>query len=906
MHQEHNRQRFILLSLGQRLRRERECLNWTQEQLAEAIGATSMSINRWEHDKAMPQSHYREQLCRVFNLSADILFAPSIDGKGDDLTPQPVWNVPFRRNPFFTGREETITRLHETLHTGKMAALTQVQAISGLGGIGKTQIAIEYAYRYRDEYQATLWIKADTREVLFSDIAAIAELLHLPEKDQHRVVEAIKRWLRKHDEWLLILDNIEDLTMIYEVLPATHSGHILLTTHVQVTGTLAQRIDLDKMEPEEGALFLLRRAKLLPPGALLEEASAALRSQAIQLSQDMDGLPLALDQAGAYLEETSCTPSDYLELYRTRRATLLNRRGATVVEHPESVITTFTLSLAKVERANPAAADLLRLCAFLHPDAIPEEILTEGAPDLGLPLQLVVADALTFHTALGELRTYSLLHRNPETKTLTIHRLMQAVLKDSMDETMQRQWAERTMRAVSRAFPNVKEKGAVTWARCQRCLPHVHICAAHIERWQIASAEAGQLLNQAASYLHSLAYYDQAESLYQQALAIRRQLWGPKHPDVAESLNDLALHYHTRGNYVQAEPLYQQALAIRRQLWGPKHPDVAESLNDLASLYQSQGNYVQAEPLFQRALAISERVQGPEHPHVAISLYNLGDLYRVQDKHAQAEPLLLKGLAICERMVKSTPPDGNDEAKLYVAVGLHLVAKLYLAQGKYTEAGSLCQRALAMREKVLGPEHPRVAQTLTTLARLYHGQGNYMEAEPAYQRALRIQEKVLGPEHPQVVITLEGYAGLLTEMKREAEAATLLATTRHCSTDGTRHRREHLPVSNREGGAKERCSEGGKEDNTKALRAAASQEHAMEPIDRWLEACCARDDSIWTSNAAIMQSYLGWCEQQQQPMSMKALTIALRRRGFLSRLRRTARQNGSQPARGMQGIRILI
>ncbi len=822
MHQEHNRQRFILLSLGQRLRRERECLNWTQEQLAEAIGATSMSINRWEHDKAMPQSHYREQLCRVFNLSADILFAPSIDGKGDDLTPQPVWNVPFRRNPFFTGREETITRLHETLHTGKMAALTQVQAISGLGGIGKTQIAIEYAYRYRDEYQATLWIKADTREVLFSDIAAIAELLHLPEKDQHRVVEAIKRWLRKHDEWLLILDNIEDLTMIYEVLPATHSGHILLTTHVQVTGTLAQ-------------------------------------------PQDMDGLPLALDQAGAYLEETSCTPSDYLELYRTRRATLLNRRGATVVEHPESVITTFTLSLAKVERANPAAADLLRLCAFLHPDAIPEEILTEGAPDLGLPLQLVVADALTFHTALGELRTYSLLHRNPETKTLTIHRLMQAVLKDSMDETMQRQWAERTMRAVSRAFPNVKEKGAVTWARCQRCLPHVHICAAHIERWQIASAEAGQLLNQAASYLHSLAYYDQAESLY------------------------------------------QQALAIRRQLWGPKHPDVAESLNDLASLYQSQGNYVQAEPLFQRALAISERVQGPEHPHVAISLYNLGDLYRVQDKHAQAEPLLLKGLAICERMVKSTPPDGNDEAKLYVAVGLHLVAKLYLAQGKYTEAGSLCQRALAMREKVLGPEHPRVAQTLTTLARLYHGQGNYMEAEPAYQRALRIQEKVLGPEHPQVVITLEGYAGLLTEMKREAEAATLLATTRHRSTDGTRHRREHLPVSNREGGAKERCSEGGKEDNTKALRAAASQEHAMEPIDRWLEACCARDDSIWTSNAAIMQSYLGWCEQQQQqPMSMKALTIALRRRGFLSRLRRTARQNGSQPARGMQGIRILI
>src|SRR6266446_760551 len=220
----------------------------------------------------------------------------------------PLWNVPHRRNPFFTGRENVLQRLHEALTRQSTAVLTQVhtQAISGLGGIGKTQTALEYAYRYRDEYRAVLWAKADTREALNADFVSIAGLLHLPEhaaQEQRLAVAAVKRWLEQATDWLLILDNADELPMVRDFLPTAGNGHVLLTTRARPMGPLAQRVELDTMEPEEGALLLLRRAGVLPPGASLATASAADRAQALQLVKELGWLPLAIDQAGAYLEE---------------------------------------------------------------------------------------------------------------------------------------------------------------------------------------------------------------------------------------------------------------------------------------------------------------------------------------------------------------------------------------------------------------------------------------------------------------------------------------------------------------------------------------------------------------------------------------------------------------------------
>src|SRR5437588_3665721 len=267
----------------------------------------------------------------------------------------PLWNVPYQRNSFFTGREQVLTQLHNTLSAGQATALTQSQAISGLGGIGKTQTAVEYAYRYQHDYDAILWIRADSRETLISDFVTLAHLLKLPEQqeqDQRLMVEAVKRWFHDRARWLLIFDNADDLIMTRDFLPVGGQGHILLTTRAQATGSIAQRIEVERMDPEEGTLFLLHRANILALDVPLATASQVDRLKASEIVQEMGGLPLALDQAGAFIEETQCGLAAYLQLYRTRQADLLIRRGKLVTDHPDSVATTWSLSIAKLEQAN--------------------------------------------------------------------------------------------------------------------------------------------------------------------------------------------------------------------------------------------------------------------------------------------------------------------------------------------------------------------------------------------------------------------------------------------------------------------------------------------------------------------------------------------------------------------------
>ncbi len=208
-----------------------------------------------------------------------------------------IFNVPYQRNPHFTGRDRVLQDLHAAVTTGTETASIQTHAISGLGGIGKTQTAVEFAYRYHDEYKDVLWAKADSREALMSGFVAIAGLRDLPEKDaqdQNLAVAAVKRWLETTADWLLILDNADDLAMVREFLPSAGKGHVLLTTRAQATGGI-QGIEIKKMEPGEGALFLLRRAKRIANDAPLDQASAADRAQTEEISKEMDGLPLALD-----------------------------------------------------------------------------------------------------------------------------------------------------------------------------------------------------------------------------------------------------------------------------------------------------------------------------------------------------------------------------------------------------------------------------------------------------------------------------------------------------------------------------------------------------------------------------------------------------------------------------------
>ncbi len=790
-------------SFGQKLRRERKRLHWSQERLAEEIGVSVMSINRWEHDKTLPHPHYRQQLYHILRITDDTLFETPEIPESPVHSGSLICNIPFRRNPLFTGHESLLLRLHEVLYSRQSGMLNQIHALSGLGGIGKTQAAIEYAYRFRNHYSALLWVRAETRETLIQDVCSIALLLKLSEKDeqeQPHILGAVRQWLTQHDGWLLVLDNVENFTLVEEFLPQQGNGHVLLTTRAQATGTLVHRLDLEPLEDYEGALLLLRRAKLLQAEKPLEMAPEAFQKSAKDISYALGGLPLALDQAGAYIEETRCYLTDYLHRLRTHQKSLLSRRGHLCTDHPEPTYTTMSLCIEKVVQENPLAYELLRLCAFLSPDAIPEEIIARGGSEDGPLLRLAACDPFILDDALAVLGKYSLLHRHSERKTLALHRIVQTVLKAQMEKETQRQWSERVVRIVNRIVSNGEDVS--TWPDFQQYLPHAEVCAHLIEQEHMVFAEAGDLLNKLGTYLREHGHLLQAEKYLWMAHDICHALFGPLHTTVAQSiediawlyryqekyeeagtlfhqaldvferqgeaqrfniancLNNLAVLYYDQRRFAEAEAFYQQSLMLRKQA-NPQHPDVGESLHNLATLYTSQKRFAEAEPLFQQALALRKQLLGSQHLYVAHSLNNMAILYWKQQKYVQAEDLLHQALPMYERHLGR-----KHRSTMQVLANL---ASCYFVQGRYGEAELLMQQVHTFREHYFGPRHLFVAESSYDLGLLYHAQGKLSDAKLLLHQSLAIREQQLGAEHPLTQKAQASYALSLELPEQDTE-----------------------------------------------------------------------------------------------------------------------------------------
>ena len=652
-----------------------------------------------------------------------------------------------------------MNRLYENFNSSE-----RTQALNGLGGIGKTQTAVEYVYRHRQDYEVVLWSGANTRETLVADYAAIASLLDLPEKnaqDQGEAVAAVKRWLENNSNWLLILDNADEIEIAEEFIPMCETGHVLLTTRAHAIGTVGESNALEKMSPKEGAIFLLRRLRKVKKDEGLKSATPEICAQAEALSTLVDGLPLALDQAAAFIEETPSTLEEYQTLYQSERQELLKRRGKLAEDHP-SVTVTFSLAFKKVADANPAAADLLRVCAFLEADSIPEEIFREGAKQLGDALSSAAESSLALTDAIREAARFSLLRRQPEGRTLSLHRLVQAVLKDEMEEVDKRLWAERAVRAVNEVFPVVEYSN---WPLCNRLIPHAQLLVSLIEEYNLDLPEAARILNRAGYYLRARTQYTEAESLLKRSLVIRERVYRGDHPDVAQSLNDLALLYSHHGRHAEAEPLAMRALTIREKMLGAEHLDVAQSLNNLAWVYFYQGRHAEAEPLSKRALAIREKSLGKEHVLVATSLINLAWIYIRQEKYEDAELLLKRALVIRKKTFGLAHP--------LTANSLEQLAILYESQGRLDEAESLYKNALEINERALGAEHLDTTNIRYSLAVLYDSQGRCEDAKPLFEQTLAIYEKTFGQDHRSVARLLGHYASSLRAIGKESEAEKL-------------------------------------------------------------------------------------------------------------------------------------
>ena len=294
------------------------------------------------------------------------------------LSEPKVFNAPLR-NEFFTGRDSCLAELRRHLANPRSIAFV---GITGLPGIGKTQTAIEYAYRFRFHYSAVLWCRGDSREALIADFLVLATLLRLPQaqdNDREMVVRSVIAWLETTRNWLLVIDNVDDLSLLPKFESAGGAGACLVTTRLPTTDLCDHEVELTPMGPEEGALLLLRRARLLPTTDLTN-APSDRREAAVEISRDVGGLPLALAQAAAFIQEMPSTPAEYVGLYRSVGSVLRSRQGTL---SDLSVTATFSLALERTEVINPAAAQLVRSLAFLEADAIPEEIFTSGGSAFG-------------------------------------------------------------------------------------------------------------------------------------------------------------------------------------------------------------------------------------------------------------------------------------------------------------------------------------------------------------------------------------------------------------------------------------------------------------------------------------------------------------------------------------------
>jgi tetratricopeptide (TPR) repeat protein len=623
---------------------------------------------------------------------------------------QPFWNVPHPRNPAFTGRKDTLSDLRARLTRRGRTALAQ--AISGLGGIGKTQAAVEYAYRHRGDYQAVLWLNAETPAELKAGCGEIARRMDLPypKDDLDRAVETLKGWLKDNTGWLLILDNADEPATLEHFLPEAGHGHVLITTQahdLQVLG-IPDPVELPNLPPGDATEFLLKRCDR-------QDAPAGDREAAGELARALDGLPLALEQAAAYIMNRQTTFRSYLEGYGHRGLKLLEAHAPALGSHPVSVVKTWSANFEAVEEESPATADVLRFSAFLAPDNIPIELISQGAPDLGALVVAAFAEAvgdpLVVNDLLQPLARFSLIRINVEAEVYSIHRLVQEVLKDTMDQPTRRQWRERAVRAASRAFPPVEY---VNWSRCERLLPHALAAVSGLGRDEGQIEEAGRLLNVAADYLATRGQYTEAEPLAREAVGIFRTTLGERHPAYAISLNDLAWLYRVMGRHAEAEPLAEEAVGIFRTALGERHPAYAASLDNLAWLYRETGRHAEAEPLLVEAIEIRRTALGERHPDYAISLHNLAWLYRSMGRHAEAEPLAREAVGIFRTALGERHPA--------YAASLFNLEWLYLQLGRHAEAEPLAEEAVGIFT-ALGERHPAYAASLFNLEWLYHTHG---------------------------------------------------------------------------------------------------------------------------------------------------------------------------------------
>lgn len=659
----------------------------------------------------------------------------------------------------FKGREEFLKQLRRSLERSSDHRATAImgKAVHGLGGVGKTRLAVEYAWQHADEYSAVLCVTADSPENLQRNLADLTGPLVLDLAEHSATEEVIRvaaalRWLQSHPGWFLILDNVDTeaaVVAVEKLLTELRGGQVLITSRLARFSDVVEPLELDVLSPEAGATFLLEKTE--PKGRRGRKLTDNDAAHALELATELDGLALAMEQAGAYIVQLRRSFAEYLTLWRSRKAAVHEWLNATI--HYAGPTNTPLRSVAvtwqtTIDELGEQERKLLNLLAWFAPEPVPLSIFSS--------LDAAEWDQDRFDTAISNLADFSMLTWDVEAETVKVHRVVQEILRTRQGDPQAN--LTTALDLLSNAIPAGNPDDVRTWPAWEPLRPHVAFAAIEGNRFEI-SVPTSYLMGELAILFSAKALHREAETLKRAALAIDEQHFGANSTQVAVRLNNLATTLQATNRLADAEPLMRRALAIDKNSFGAEHPNVAISLNNLAQLLQATNRLAEAEPLMRRALAIDEQSYGAEHPKVAIRLNNLAQLLQATNRLAEAEPVMRRVVTIFEKSYGVDHPN--------VATALNNLASFLQVTNRLPEAEPLMARVVTIFEKFYGEDHPSVATALNNQAQLLKATNRLAEAERLAWRNVTIFMRfglTTGYVHPHMRTALQNYFGILVAM----------------------------------------------------------------------------------------------------------------------------------------------
>ena len=701
-------------------------------------------------------------------------------------------NLP-AHNPRFVGREGEMQRLHEAAGLGRFGVLTAVQ---GMGGVGKTALAFQYAHAYADFYPGgrwlvscagetnlasavrrldlDLWLTLSDAEMRDDNLAARRVLAEL----ERRAIEGAKaRSGEEHPpepKALLLLDNVDTPALLQPPQSTLLTGrkwlHVLATTRsgAQEFGNDPDRLTVLSIDelPDDDALRLIESYQ--PGGRFPTEKE---HDAALELVKLLGGFTLAVEVVAVHLGERAgrVTCAAFLERMKKEGLGMFDDvvgGTRTGIFHGEKLVgATLTPTLDLLSEQERL---VLSYAALLPPDSIPlpwlRALAAKDFPELGRDAEPGYDDPwlnLVNHLlGLRLLHTVEFTEEGRTPRLLRMHRLVGELVRGS-DKEIERHQNSLSSHARNRC--NFLEKGWLEWGNRWEIDPLASL--AHLRMDSSDWDHGPWLATEAALRLSDIGMDSPAELLHRRALEAKERVLGPEDPSTLKSVINLAAMLDNKGDYAGAEPLLRRALGANERVLGPEHAMTLVTVNNLAELLVHKGDHAGAEPLYRRALEAKERVLGPEDPSTLISVNNLANLLKGNGDYASAEPLCRRALEVRERVLGPEHPD--------TLGSVNNLAELLAHKGDYAGAEPLHRRAVEANERVLGPEHPDTLNSVNNLAAVLGYKGDYAGAEPLQRRALEARERVFGPEHPDTLNSANNLAAVLNS-KRDFAGAELL------------------------------------------------------------------------------------------------------------------------------------